>query len=119
MCAGVLVQDPETHLREVGIKPPSIFHGGGKPVIDSSLRQRVNYEIYYFANRAEMERFRKDPLRYCGIVTDPVDMQRFRPARNSPRAEYGGRLYFFSADSTRTRFLGDPLQYKDRRTGTH
>jgi len=114
-----LVQDPETHLREIGIRPPSIFKGGGKPVIDSSLRARVNYEIYYFANRAEMDRFKKDPLRYCGLVTDPVDMARFRPTAGSPHMQYGDRMYYFSADTTLARFQSDPLQYKDRKNGTH
>jgi len=119
MCAGVLVQDPESHLREIGVHPPAIFKGGGKPVIDSSLRARVNYEIYYFASRTELDRFRKDPLRYCGVVTDPVDMVRFRPTASSPKMQYADRLYYFSADSTRARFLSDPMQYKDRKTGTH
>jgi len=119
MCAGVLVQDPETHLREIGVRPPPVFKGGGKPVIDSSLRAQMNYEIYYFANRAELDRFKKDPLRYCGLLTDPVDMVRFRPTASSPHTEYGGRSYYFSADSTQARFLSDPMQYKDRKTGTH
>lgn len=119
MCAGVLVQDPESHLKEIGVHPPSMFKGGGKPVIDSSLRARLNYEIYYFANRAELDRFQKDPLRYCGSLTDPVTMARFRPTPKSPRTDYADRAYYFASDSTKAAFLKDPMQYKDRKTGTH
>jgi len=119
MCPGDLVQDPESRFREIGIHPPSIFKGGGKPVLDSSLRARVNFEIYYFANRAELDRFQKDPLRYCGVLTDPVDMARFRPTASSPHTQFENRLYYFSADSTLARFQSNPMQYKDRKNGTH
>lgn len=100
------------------MRPPSIFPSGKRPVIDSSLREKVNYEIYYFASAAEKERFRKDPLRYCGQVTDPITKARFRPTASSPTATHGGRTYYFSADSTRARFLANPVLHQDRRTGT-
>jgi YHS domain-containing protein len=112
------VQDPERYIKERKIRPPSIFPNGKRPLIDSSLRERVNYEIYYFASAVEKDRFRKDPLRHCGKVTDPITKQRFRPTSLSPSTTYGGRLYYFSADSTRARFLANPVIHQDRRTGT-
>jgi YHS domain-containing protein len=112
------VQDPERYLKERKLHPPSIFKNGKRPVIDSSLRERVNFEIYYFATSAEKERFRKDPLRYAGMVTDPISMARFRPTVSSPKTTYAGRLYYFSADSTLAQFLANPVLHQDRRTGS-
>jgi YHS domain-containing protein len=112
------VQDPERYLKERKVTPPSIFPNGKRPLVDSSLRERVNYEIYYFATAAEKERFRKDRLRYCGKVTDPITKARFRPTASSPTTTHGGRTYYFSADSTRARFLANPTLHQDRRTGT-
>ena len=113
------MQDPERYLKERKIRPPSIYKNGARPMVDSSLRERVNFEIYYFANAAEKERFRKDPLRYCGSVTDPITMARFRPTASSSKTTYGGRLYYFSADTTLAQFLANPVLHQDRRTGTN
>ena len=70
-----------------------------------------------FASAAEKDLFRKAPLRYAGLVTDPITMERFRPTASSPKTTYGGRLYYFSADSTRAQFLANPVLHQDRRTG--
>jgi YHS domain-containing protein len=100
------------------VRPPSLFRPRAHAILDSSLRERVGFEIYYFSNTAEKARFRKDPLRYCGLLTDPVSMVRFQPTRSSPRTTFGGRVYYFSSDSTRARFLENPTLHQDRRTGT-
>ena len=112
------MQDPERYLKERKVRPPSIFPKGKRPLIDSSLREKIGFEIYYFASAAEKAKFQKDPLRYCGVVTDPITMKRFRPTASSPKFLYGGRVYYFSADSTRARFVANPLLHQDRRTGT-
>jgi len=65
-CPGVFVQDPERYLKALQIAPPSLFQKGKKATLDSSLRYRIGFEIYYFSNRAEMNRFKRAPLRYCG-----------------------------------------------------
>ena len=85
--------------------------------VDSSLRLFVNYELFLFANRSTKDRFRRDPTRYCGLLTDPVSRVRFRPAPRSPQTHYQGRLYFFSSDSTRTTFAGSPDSYALRKGG--
>ena len=111
------MQDPERYIKERKLRPPTLFKNGKAPLIDSSLRERVNFEVYYFASAAEKELFRKDPLRYAGVVTDPITMARFRPTATSPKTTYGGRLYYFSADTTRAQFLANPVLHQDRRTG--
>ena len=112
------MQDPEKFLKEMKVQPPSLFKGGKPPVLDSSMRAQVNFEIYFFANVSEKKRFLADPSRYCGKVTDPITYARFRPTATSPKTMYGNRLYYFASDSTRTVFLADPVTHKDRRTGT-
>jgi YHS domain-containing protein len=116
-CPPVFVGDPERYLKALGIAPPDLFHKGKLATVDSSLRHRIGFEIYYFSSRADMDRFKKDPLRYCGVLTDPVSMARFQPTEASPHATYAQRLYYFAADSTREAFLKDPSLHKDRRTG--
>ena len=116
-CPGVFVQDPEPYLNALKIQPPSVFDKGKKTIVDSSLRYRIGFEIYYFGSRAEMARFKRNPLRYCGDLTDPVTMIRFRPTASSPRVEYAERAYYFASDSSRAQFLANPGQHKDRRNG--
>jgi YHS domain-containing protein len=116
-CPGVFVQDPERYLKALQITPPSLFQKGKKAIVDSSLRYRIGFEIYYFSTRAEMDRFKKAPLRYCGDLTDPVTMTRFRPSATSPQVAYASRTYYFATETSRAEFLKSPEQHKDRRDG--
>jgi len=84
-------------------------------VLDSTTRVFVNHEIYFFSNRGALDRFRKQPLRYCGIVTDPVSRARFRPTARSPHRDYHGRPYFFTSDSTRLTFQAAPDSFAVRK----
>lgn len=75
------------------------------------LHARVNGEIYRFARPATLARFRRDPLRWCGILRDPVTGVRFVPDRDSPRVEYRDGPYFFFSDSTQRVFQSDPERF--------
>ena len=79
--------------------------------LDAKLHARVNGEIYRFSKRWTLERFRADPLRWCGILRDPVDGRRFLPDRLSPRYAYRDGPYFFVGDSSLTAFKADPERY--------
>jgi YHS domain-containing protein len=72
---------------------------------------RVNGEIYRFASLTTLERFRRDPVRWCGILRDPVTGQRFFPSRRSPRLDLPGSPYFFVSDSSRGAFRADTTRY--------
>jgi YHS domain-containing protein len=76
---------------------------------------RVNYEIYFLKNRKALERFRKNPLRSSGPLTDPVTRTRFLPKKKSPRMDYKGRPYFFSSDSTLALFQATPDSFAVRK----
>ena len=108
------MQDPERYLKALKIEPPCTVYPKRKGIVDSSLRIKVNHEIFYFSSKAARDLFLKDPLRYCGLLTDPVGKQRFRPTAESPRATFGGRSYYFAADSSRARFLETPQKFADR-----
>lgn len=83
--------------------------------LDTTLQARVNGEVYRFARAASRDRFRRNPLRYCGILRDPVNGVRFTPDRFSPRLIHAGVPYFFDSDSTRGVFAGAPDRYAIRR----
>jgi YHS domain-containing protein len=77
-----------------------------------SLEFRVNGEVFRFADRRTLRRFMQTPVRWCGVVRDPVTGCRFQPNAHSPQAYWIGGPYFFEADSTRLRFIDDPHRYE-------
>lgn len=79
--------------------------------LDPKLRARVNGEIYRFAGKETLRRFRRDPVRWCGILRDPVNGVRFVPDRSAPRFDYLDGPYFFTSDSTHAAFAADPGRY--------
>ncbi|TMQ71007.1 MAG: hypothetical protein E6K80_06835 [Candidatus Eisenbacteria bacterium] len=79
--------------------------------LDRALQARVNGEIYRFASALTRARFVKDPVRWCGILRDPVSGVRFFPDRFSPRIPTTESPYFFESDSTALAFRKDPEQY--------
>ncbi len=79
--------------------------------LDVTLRTRVNGEIYRFATAANRDRFRRTPLKWCGILRDPVTGIQFIPARGAPRFDTAESPYFFRSDSTRSAFMADTARY--------
>jgi len=79
--------------------------------LDRKLHARVNGEIYRFSRAETRERFRRDPVRWCGILRDPVTGVRFFPDRWSPRVDYRDGPYFFASDSTAGAFKSAPERY--------
>lgn len=85
-------------------------------VLDSTLRIALNWEVFFFSDAKAMQMFQKQPLLYCGLLTDPVSQERFQPTRRSPRTEYKGREYYFMSKDHRATFRRDPAKHA-RRTG--
>lgn len=83
--------------------------------LDRALHARVNGEIYRFSGTKTMERFRRDPVRWCGILRDPVSGLRFLPDRTSPRLDTQESPYFFIGEATRAAFKKEPAKYEIRR----
>ena len=80
-------------------------------ILDRDHTVLVNHETYLFSTIEARDAFLKDPLRWCGEVTDPVTGMRFRPTDKSPKTEHAGRTYFFSGTATKTTFLAKPAEY--------
>ena len=79
------------------------------------LRAHVNGEIYRFASPVTLARFRRNPVRWCGILRDPVSGVRFFPSRASRRFDAADGPYFFISDSTWRAFGADTMRYAIRR----
>lgn len=109
------MQDPEPFLQQMGAELRDPVDPKKKAVLDAGLRAYVNHEVYFFADRKTLARFRKDPLKYCGVVTDPVNRVRFRPTKRSPKREYMMQPYYFTADSTLAAFDAAPDSFAVRK----
>jgi YHS domain-containing protein len=109
------VKDPETFIGQRAISVPDAVNRRRKAVVSSATRERLNYEIFYFADRASLERFRRDPVRYCGLLTNPADQMRFRPSKNSPRLTHAGRLYLFPDVASLRKFQSMPDSLAERK----
>lgn len=84
-------------------------------ILSPKFRSYVNHEVYFFSDTGAMKRFKRDPLKYCGTLTDPVSKVRFRPGKKSPHTTFMDRPYFFSSDSTAAVFASMPDSFAVRR----
>jgi len=109
------VKGPETYLETIGVRPSCAMHADQRAVMDPAHRAFVNHEVFFFSTRALRALFLKDPLRWCGVLTDPVSGERFQPDRTAPRADHEGRPYYFLSPGTLARFRTDPTMYADAR----
>jgi YHS domain-containing protein len=114
-CPGIFVQGPEPYLERMKARFMDPVHPERPAKLAARLRHHVNWEIYYFADRASLEEFRKNTLAYCGLVTDPVSGGRFHPNAKSPRVVYAGRSYYFQSDQSRLTFQSRPTDFAFRR----
>lgn len=102
------MQDPQIQLLELGLAIPDALDPNRSAVLDVAHRSFVNYETFFFADEADRRRFDADPSASCGILTDPVTKERFRPGSDSPRGTFGGRTYFFLNETNKVAFEKNP-----------
>ena len=104
-------------MLERKILPQCVVSPHKNAVIDAAHRSIVNHEIFYFAGAKEKATFDADPLKYCGLLTDPVSRVRFHPEAEAPTMEHAGRAFYFSADSTFQTFASMPDSFAVPRFG--
>ena len=109
------MKDPEMYLKERNIALQCPVDPQKPAVLDAAHRAFVNHEVYFFSGRIARWRFQWNPLRWCGIVTDPVNHVRFQPTSQSPHVKFHGRPYYFTADSTLVAFEATPDSFALRR----
>ena len=114
-CPPVFVQGPEPYLERMKTRFMDPVEPRKPARVAAGLRYHVNWEIFYFADRAHLDAFRRDVPRYCGLLTDPVNGQRFRPGAKSPLVRHAGRTFYFTSDATRAKFQQSPLDYAMRK----
>jgi len=109
------VKDPERYLHRRGVELRCATDSSKSARIEARLRSAVNHELFYFSDSTALRRFRRDPLRFCGLLTDPVSRGRFRPTSRSPRLEFKGRPYYFQNRLDLETFTAMPDSFANRR----
>ena len=102
------MQDPQIQLLELGLAIPDALDPKESAVLDAAHRSFVNYETFFFADEADRRRFDADPSASCGILTDPVTKERFRPGIASPRTTFSSRAYYFLNEANKVAFEKNP-----------
>ncbi len=105
------MQDVAEFVRRKGLALNDYFDPSRSAVIDDEHLARINYESFFFADTEARAVFLEDPIRYCGLVTDPVTKRRFRPRPTSLRAEYEGVLYLFESRTGLSAFERMPQDF--------
>jgi len=105
------VQDVAEFVRRKGLALNDYFDPSRSAVIDDEHLARINYESFFFADTEARAVFLEDPIRYCGLVTDPVTKRRFRPRPTSPRADFDDVLYLFESGKSQTAFEQMPQDF--------
>jgi len=95
-------------MQNQGITVACAVHGDRTAVIDVAHRSSLNFEVFYFSDDSSKAQFDANPLRFCGILTDPVTHARFVPGSASPRIDWEGRPYYFLSDETLAQFKAMP-----------
>lgn len=109
------MKDPEKFLKEQNIRLACPVNGGRPGLTDPQHRAWVNHELFYFSDAAAKQKFLRQPLRYCGQITDPVTRHRFQPTARSPRYDYQGRLYLFENRLSLRTFVALPDSFAHRK----
>ena len=102
-------------MKALKIGVPCVVRKGSSAVVDSTMRTMVGHDVFYFSGIRERDLFRKDPLAYCKVLTDPVTLKRFPVSRKSPHIEWMMRHYYFMSDSTRAVFAAMPDSFALRK----
>lgn len=106
------MQDVPTLLSRKGVKLSDYLDAREEAKIDKDHCIRVNYEAFFFGSAWTRERFRQDIVLYCGMLTDPVSRERFRPSMDSPRVNHEGVAYYFQSKGNRKVFQEEPEVYR-------
>lgn len=105
------MQGPEQYLPDLGIALQCCVDPSRPAVLDVAHRALINYEAYYVSDDAALKAFMAEPYRFTGKVTDPVTLDRFVPAAESPTRSHMGRLFYFASNETAATFDTDPMKY--------
>ncbi len=106
------MQDPERILKGMGLTFACPVDPSKAAILDRDHRVRLGHDLFYFSTPQAKAAFLKEPLRYCGTLTDPVSNLLFRPTQDTPRIEYEGETFYFMSEGTRKAFAKTPEKYR-------
>jgi YHS domain-containing protein len=101
-------EDPEQYVEARKVEVPCAVYPDKKAKLDPKLRARLNWEVFMFSSAKARAAFDREPLRYCGLLTDPVSQRRFQPLPQSPTLMHRDRRYYFESEATRATFASMP-----------
>ena len=107
----VFVQDPLPNILKHNISFLGTIDKSKSAVVSDSTIRQVNWETFLFSDKSAAEKFDNNPIKYCGILTDPITRQRFRPGVDSPTSEYEGRKFYFWTIESKETFDRMPAYY--------
>ena len=84
-CPSIFVQGPDPYLERMHARFVDPVHPDRAALITARLRYHVNWELYYFADRRNLDEFRRHVTKYCGTLTDPVTGRLSRARRSCHR----------------------------------
>ena len=105
------MQDVDAFVRAKGIELAGYLDPSRPARIDDEHQIRLNYEAFFFADTVGRNRFRTEPLRYCGLLTDPVTKRRFLPGPDSPSLVHEDVRFYFESRRSAARFELEPERY--------
>ena len=108
-------EDPDLYVEARKVDVPCAVDSAKMAKPDKKLTARMNYEVFMFSSAAARRKFDKEPLKYCGLLTDPVNQARFHPTPRSPRIVFKARPYYFISDSTLAVFHATPDSFAMRK----
>jgi hypothetical protein len=111
-CPDVFVQDVPSAVRRRGLEFADFLDPRRAAVLDDAHCVRLNHEAFFFADAESRDRFVAEPLRWCGLLTDPVTKRRFRPGASSESVEHAGVTYWFEMACDADVFAKDPEMYR-------
>lgn len=114
-CPELFMKQPEKYLKQNKVDIRCVVNQGRNANPDAKRRAYVNHEIYFLSTPYALTLFKKQTLKYCGWLTDPVSGVRFRPTASSPRMTYKDRPWYFSTHSTRMQFEARPDSFMVRK----
>jgi len=105
------VKDPWDYLAYQKLEFASAIDPSRPAILDREHARFVNYEIFFFADEAEMKHFDGELPAHAGILTDPVSRERFIPGDAPAQMAHDGRTWYFASDASLAAFVADPDKY--------
>ena len=106
------MQGPSPFIQRFNVTIPCAVDPEESALLTADFSSRINYELYFFSNRDNKKEFSENPLKYCGILTDPVSKKRFRPGTSSPTLVNDGVKFVFYSEDTMNEFKKNPIFYR-------